>query len=435
VSFTIGRCSFTNAPSAIRYSGDTVQINIDILPPTLAEAKVLRQQVLGLDDNADEAVVPVTWSDDSDLDGFYRVQSVDVEATQAYLVNKLMRCSITAERVGGGYALPRIDVITGTLERDDSIHTSQGGSAIAIAVPASSAATFQEAPYSIADDLTSFPGSAHRPCADEVTVDSIAWDSVWVREASSAGNGEIISHYSMWLPAPLFYFGACRVEVEVGGTWYGVMGRQIGLHRKWRISNGIVRLTSADGSTPGTLEAWNGAAWISRNITHWSSASTGSEREYGVGGYEFEYDRQSPVQVVRNSPERVVVSCTAGPFDRIFYAIQRGDRMFTMVDHVAGTNGIGLTSPDHTAITENGSGGGAYTGYDGTDGMSVVLASEVDYGLDLTNGALWGDDANATYVTYGIGMTDDSGGTADGNARLTNQYFGIAPVLQLVVLR
>ena len=45
---------------------------------TVADAKALRDQLAGYGPlNTDELVVPVTWSEDSTRDGFYRVMSVD----------------------------------------------------------------------------------------------------------------------------------------------------------------------------------------------------------------------------------------------------------------------------------------------------------------------------------------------------------------------
>ena len=66
MSFTIGRVEFEWGPNSgsIVHSGDQIGFVVEIHPDTLAEAKVMRQQMLG---HLGETI-PVVWSDDDGWD-------------------------------------------------------------------------------------------------------------------------------------------------------------------------------------------------------------------------------------------------------------------------------------------------------------------------------------------------------------------------------
>ena len=78
MTLTIGRCGLDVTHDDVQSLDDTgteVRISGWLKASSLADAKVLRQQLLGHVNNPDEPVVPVTWSTDSTLDGYYRVNS------------------------------------------------------------------------------------------------------------------------------------------------------------------------------------------------------------------------------------------------------------------------------------------------------------------------------------------------------------------------
>ena len=111
-TLTIGRFSMSDGPSAIRHDGDFLELELQIdaaTTSTPAEAKVLRQQLLGMVDNPDESAFPLTFSDDSDLDGFYTVLSVQCEPFEMFLNNGTMGVSVSLRRVANGYQNPTIE--------------------------------------------------------------------------------------------------------------------------------------------------------------------------------------------------------------------------------------------------------------------------------------------------------------------------------------
>jgi hypothetical protein len=220
-----------------------VSFNIDIAGYALAQAKVLRQQLLGLADNADEPVVPVTDSNDSDYDGFYWVRSVQVDPTIVYQRDGTMRCQISLERVGGGYARPVFEIPFAVATLTNS-HTIEGGRHVGI-------------PATTADWALFDTGSS-------VTRSSSTGNVFWIYTKTGVSGLRDPGVLSYYVAPASYYVGACVIEQSVGGTWYPIQGDQVSLQLDaWRISNGIIRLTPQATSPRSYLfERWNGSAWV-----------------------------------------------------------------------------------------------------------------------------------------------------------------------------
>lgn len=97
--------------------GDLVTISSLFAAATLEDAHVLRQQLLGLNDNPDEPVIPVLWADNPRVDGFYRVLSVQSPIGPGYVDpapngTKQVSLTVNLERLRG-YSAPQIESILG----------------------------------------------------------------------------------------------------------------------------------------------------------------------------------------------------------------------------------------------------------------------------------------------------------------------------------
>ena len=95
---TIGRVGLDvdlDNPDEWNHSGDRVSLSGDLQASSVAAAKALRQQLLG----HLGTVQPVTWTEDTDADGFYRVRSVTVDTVPLSLVVGTFRFDIELERV------------------------------------------------------------------------------------------------------------------------------------------------------------------------------------------------------------------------------------------------------------------------------------------------------------------------------------------------
>lgn len=410
MTFTIGRASFECGPYGISHDGDRLSFGVNIDGATTTDpvvAKVIRQQMLGLVNNRDEPVVPVTWDGDSDFDGFYRPVAVKVDPFDTYLDAGLMVCTVDLERVGGGYAFPSLELFTGAITRTNS-HALTGDALTAVVPDVSNA---------IRDSSAWLNNTATRACADSAAGVS----EVRIFSAEPTLTPFV---YSYWLQPSLHYFGACRVEVLVGGSWYELSGRQNWYQQgAWRISNGVVRLTSGE---PGTIEVFNGTAWESANIRHVDAAVGALGAHIGLSYAS----GQSPLLIIRNSPERVTVRCAAGTY-AVDYSIQRGAMHVEFSSPIK--IGIGYaTTTACTAVT-----GGIRTTSNDASGNRLVFAIAQTNTVDTTNGRVYQSLGGSNLTTGMIGVALDGSGATSFNTEsaLVNQFIGVAPVTQRVVSR
>lgn len=130
------------------------------------------------------------------------------------------------------------------------------------------------------------------------------------------------------------------MEQKAGSSWYPVVGRQVRLAAgtPWRISNGLVRLTSLDGATDSKIEVYNGAQWESQNIRH-AYYSAGSVVRGGKIGQAPRAGTTVSLSVLRNAPETVVVRL-AGNDEVITWSIQRGCYFVTMLSNSVAYAGL-----------------------------------------------------------------------------------------------
>ena len=389
MSLKIGRATFED-PRAVTVQGDTVTFSLDLLGTSLADLQAIRQQLLGLDENDDEAIVPVTWSEDSAFDGFYEVLSVDVPTSDAQLLDfYITNCRVALERVAG-YSNPTFEAVATNVTRTNS-HAMSG--AALLYLPGS-------VTYDI-DGLSGIAASDTRAAADGTTVTVLT---------AGDPNGK---SYRFDVAAADYYKAACSIEVEYSGTWYPVVGRQIPRATRFRISNGIVRLTSASSGTGATFEIWNGSAWVSWNV----SLTDGSNLPYALGRTTPSMNpglsaRDIPVTVLRNSPEQVTVRQTTFS-DSITFTLQRGHRHltihWTVATNVTGTASVGV------GLSGAGTGGTATTGgiytTTGSSSTQVIFANTATVTNDTANtrtrnttGALSGTMFIGGFVGGGTGL-------------------------------
>lgn len=102
MTLQIGRCgtdfTFRN-PSAYQVSGQEYEFSGWINAGTEALAKVARDQLLGLSDRS-EPEVPVVYSQDTSLNGWYRVNSVTVTPQPGFWERGVFEWSISASQIG-----------------------------------------------------------------------------------------------------------------------------------------------------------------------------------------------------------------------------------------------------------------------------------------------------------------------------------------------
>lgn len=300
-------------------SGNSVSIAGDVFVPSgttgpAGVASAVRDRLNALPTARDEPVVPVSWSEDSTIDGYYRIDSVSTSNPAAALVDGYMQWQAQLTRFGGG-SLPQCEIYSTHAARLNTASittTTLNGSTDyrRLAVPAA-ATDFWCGAQSTAVTRTSSSGDL----------------SLWYLPNYPAA---LTSTFTV-APAD-YYDGACEIR-----TGYGAATSQLVLGNYaprgfdgLTLSNGVVRcFLHPSIDTAFEVEAYDG--------TQWENLIAGSgwriEHDYG-GGSTHSWDLSTAsVQILRNSPERCTIrlvmaeAATVAQFGRVWIdlTVRRGD--------------------------------------------------------------------------------------------------------------
>lgn len=389
MSLTIGR-AVLNAPMTVSQSGDSVSFSLSIdsswLTGGVAQAKALWQQITGLANNPDEPVIPVAWSDNPAMDGWYRVSSASVEPYVTFLLNGTMRAQVQLERLKGGWAKPTID----TMWRY-AVRTNTKG-------------------------IVSVTGSPIQAVTDDNTLESsstfaaaytTATGGIRVYSGSVANNGVYSQSAG---PNSLSQPGSCLLEIDYtgSGAWYPVIGSQISMPvgRNWRISNGLVRVSLSTASA-GRLqvEIWTGSWEALPLLRRWNSTAT----YFGLLTATDTASRVLEPIVLRNSPDCVVVAMESM---KEMFTLQRGIpyvSIFTPLGRVAFDSVTACTNITETDVHGAGSDICGIYSNAATLGNTTVIVNPLgilgaaNTTTDTTNGTVTGGSITGGtegYTTY-----------------------------------
>lgn len=278
--------------SDLAADGDRLSLSGSVMVGAVAQpaARIahVRDQIRGLAGNPDEPVVPLIWTEDTSLNGFYRVESAGVEMAPVSLV--------------GGVGTWRADLVRVASSSSPLIEswTSFGGP-----IPHSWAAyTSTYGSYWIPSTQTSYWGSsggaawvvASSPTRTTADGSIMARAFPGVTAAST-----VYAVRTQWsVPVGDWLDGAATIEANVGGVLFApVVGRHLpaSYHATgWRLSNGIIRVSPQSGGA-WRVSVWDGAAW--------------ENTDFVLSGNSFagDFTAVEHVVVVRNSPEEVAVKC------------------------------------------------------------------------------------------------------------------------------
>jgi hypothetical protein len=399
--------------------GDTLQIDGWIQTALYTDYQAKRQQLLGLVDNEDEDVVPLTMTQDSTHDGFYRPVSVQVDSPVGTNNNTAARFSIRLQRLRD-YASPLFET---------SVQSALRVNAFGITAPT----------HIVQVLFSAGAGAVYLPWVTPVP-------SSLVGAGTSDGGGFGIDRrvVSSLLSTPLqfqfghrastYYIGSCRVEGLYGATWFPLVGRPTTplVQGQWRISNGQVRLTlGASFASPAVLEVWDSTllAWEAVNLLHNDSAASA----LGYAGLNVTGQR---LEILRNSPEMVVVRVSGFVLQETF-TIRRGGYQVAWTVKNAGGNSISTTTGVKfatatacTAITA-----GIRPTANDANGNQTVLASAHACTTDLVNGAIRLTASQTTPATFMLGISLNGSTASTGNtpAELVGQFMGVTSWRQRVI--
>lgn len=246
---------------------------------TVADAKALRDQLAGYGPlNTDELVVPVTWSEDSTRDGFYRVMSVDTS-------NELTGRLGSPSEAGGNLAYR----FTADLSRVPNFQAPMWEKICAGATRSGGAAT--GVTWASYPSTATLVQHANNGAGSVVTLEAELADVVFTYHASTFYNETILQT----LAPSTFYQVASKIErsVDNGTTFRTVTGKQIlnDPTSGWRIGNGLVRVSYG---TTLDVEMWNdgAGAWQSKSYKAVSNGVTATS-----------LGTPDAVTILRNAPE------------------------------------------------------------------------------------------------------------------------------------
>lgn len=389
--------------------GDGLSLDGSILPGAVTDPDLrghhMRDQLRGLARNVDEPVIPVTWSEDPAVDGFYRVRGVNVESTGATAVEGIYRFSLDLERVSSSSA-PFIEshLIFGGPIPHGWTYTSTNGSHW---IPST---------YTSYNGANSFGAvSTTRATSDGGTVTQFVPGATVTSTAY-----EIRTEWT--LDAADYYVGAARIEVEVSsGVWRPLIGRQIPKQyvdaRTWRVNNGAFMMYP-DASGVWRNETYVSAAWETDD--GWVL----SNQTYGGN-----FGDVTQASILRNSPEEVTVRCVLDPGSTYTYlatldvTLRAGDTMAMWACTVHDIAYAGAwrvaraTTTASSAVTSGGNNIGIRATSNDADGNRYVLTSDYANTLDTTNGRLT-CGSSRTQARFGLGTEINGSSSVAPNTAL-----------------
>jgi len=405
MTIAIGRAGWDtsltlNSPRTWSSNGPEVDLAGTLTASTLGRLIVARAQLNGLIDNPDEPVVPVVWSADASVTGFYEVLDGGVAMPPRGLAALKLDYRLRLRKVS---TYPDIN----SRMLGDAVRTNAHSIAKGSTVPF----------WAVPDDATMdyIPNAtAATRAAESGTV------KVWYRTDGTV----LYNRTNRWqCGASDYYDGACRFEITPdGSTWYALAGRSLPASHPefgWRISNGLVRVSASSGDGKILVEHYVAGSW-SVDKTYKLTVTTTPTT---IGSFR-------TVTVTRNAPDtvsvRVGLDQTNGATPAamtVDLTLRRGalhveglmSRTSEMGTYLA--NQMGLyrnTTEASTAVTS----GMRATAADADAGY-YWIATSLAKTNDLTNGGFYVSSA-VNEFDFAIGWALDA---ASGPDTVTNQVY------------
>lgn len=392
MGFTVGRLGIDVAVDDVTSwseSGDTVSVGLELTGSTQTELKQQRARLLALQDNPDELVVPVTWTEDDTVDGYYYVVSASCPLTASALTALQATASLSLRKVQG-YQAPRFESRTvGALRQNSSSITTSNTQPF----------------WAIPSSASGFDGLNE----SQVDEQALTGDGVTMRyfTTNGANRNELFDMaLSFFIPPANFYDGAARVEVES----VPVIGTQVQNEpTSWTITNDLIRVST--GSTAGEFdfEYYDGTTWQTKTFRLYEETS----------GSNVLGNHPHTLTVLRNGPEIVSVrlavegDSTGTIGDKwaytVDFSIRRGSRIlegYFNNNNINGNWGVELaTAEAGTDIT-----GAIRATANDANGDRYLLFFPHTYTADTTQGGVHCSTGNQrTDMQFGVSVRVDGG--------------------------
>lgn len=408
-------------PESGTWSGDTLSLSFTLGDGfgSATKGKVLRDQFHGLADRVGQ-VLPVTFGDTPDLDGWYVIGRPRVSSDGASFANGVFDGSIDLERVSRSANVLQEMRLLGAGRTNSHTFTTVRRAWYS---PGVGAFAIDDGTYSV-----NAPTREPRTGADGsmlVVVDNPTGVSLFDGTAR-------------WRVAPTDYYkGGCSISrtLTVGGTYYRVMGEQIpsGCEKLWSIDNSLVAVLA--GATADVAEftmVWHdGAGYESTKTFRITNDSSWTELGYGPVG----------MQIIRNTVDVAAL--------RVFYGAQNTANQFWLdvsvrrgarhaefrwhgQDTVAGSLAWGVKLTSSIAGTNHTS--GVHASSADASGNKWILTSPSTVTTDTTNGRMR-LSSNATDFAFMAGAEMAGAGAGfDDFTSIVYQYMGSLSTRQRAVI-
>lgn len=418
----VGRDIPLTVPESGRWTNDTLSLSFTTGDQctSRAAALMLLDQFRGLSDR-DGEILPVTFGDTPELDGYYRLRRPSVSTTGASFESGVFDASCELERIRSSAQVMQEMRLLGAGRTNAHTFTTVRRGWYSPGVNA----------YGVDDGTGSVnaPTRQYRSGSD---------GSMLVVVDNSAGTLFLsnTSAVARWFVAPDdHYKGGCSVSRAVGGTYYRIVGEQIpaGNTGLWAIGNTLVSVIGS--STAGKAEwamLWHdGTAFESFKTFRMTTDSSWTEFGYGPVG----------MRVVRNRVDLAHIRVYYGALGKaalfsLDVVVRRGARhaefKWTALGGEIGVQaawGVKLTSAEAGSTFTSGV---RATSADAS-GNSVWMSSPVAVTADTTNGRLR-STSSVTSWSFGIGaQMAGAGGSFDDFTSQVYQYMGALRTRQRAV--
>lgn len=369
-----------------------VSLSVSVMAGSLADTKALRQELVALGNSDD--VIAVTWTEDSDLDGFYRVLSTSVD-TESLTNAGLVSFSITLERLGGEADVIFQSVVVGAVLTNNFTVTA-AESAPFLSLPVAAYA------YDNGGTIETLLSRTGADGAIPTFIDvSFSTDPRW---AVTPAN---------------FYTGAAIIKVS---TYLRVGETAPNAPTDWELSNGLVRVKPNGANSRLNIEVHNGTTWDTAKVWQFDDGAAG------------EIPAWDAITIVRNTPEECAIRLTAGIAAGgrhvMDIALRRGSRFarFVWNQQASGTMKVVRNTAEAGAdLTPTGASGpvAVVASVDDGDGNRYVVGTRLTHVSDLINGGF--SIAAVTSLPFFIGVSVNDA-TVDANDNPTAQclqYLGL----------
>jgi hypothetical protein len=402
-ALTIGRFGLdtTNLGNiaASDIDGDVLSIS-GLLFASVADVKVMRQQLNGYINNPWEAWVPVTWTGDTSINGWYRVNSAKISAAPGSLADGWFSFSVTLERFPRGFGNVRVESVCSGANR----FTGVGG-------------------------VT--PSTWHSyPATNTTGYDADGTVLVPTARQGPGGFAAIVTH------ATLFYDAAPKWSIPAA-NWYDmaatisagshvVVGRQtLANPADWELNNGLVKIA------PNVSYLFDLFAPVFASPTGWGTGK-GVKAGYFDGAAFQSIGVALSTSVLRNAPEEVAIRCVcalspAGGGSttvNVDISLRRGSRVASVrLSSLSAAFKLGLSFSAVTATTSL-TGGIRKSTSDADGNRPLILSALNGVTKDNTNGIIYSSSAGPSNdMAVGHEVGGSSSAAPDQATDLRDQWF------------